>query len=210
VTENGSFDAANWQGRQANVISDIFDGALEELEIAGLRIRAGSSSPRKEQLTSAVKIAISPLRFDNNNAMDSLSLSLTATAANGPCRYVSALRASGEILDQSITRLVLKSPDIWQKHYLSVGLWIGDGEHTARLTDIEQIRKRESLNICLSGVTLHSSSRNNVQAGLMFMAVIYRSVLDEVSDASKMGRLSALVLSQLSGQGASYERLFRP
>jgi len=191
-------------------LGDIFDRAVEELDSAGVRLLTGSSPPRQENLSSVAQITLTPIRFGNNSANASFALSVSATATNGPGRYVVTLRSSGREPHQALIRLTSKNSDVWRANYIEVGLWIYDAEHIEHLNSIQQIENNESATIAISGVVLHSSSGYAVRAGLMSMAVIYRSLLDELSDASKMAKLSNNVLRQLGGQRPSYDRAFRP
>lgn len=205
-----SFDAQAWQSRQSIALRDIFDRAVEQLDVAGVRLLTGSLPPTHENLSSIAQIKLIPIRYRKSVATFApLALSLSATATNGPGRYIVALRTSGEESHQAFNRLTDKNLDIWRANYLAVGLWIYDSEHMELLNSIEQIRIQKSA-MTISGVFLHSSSRYAVQAGLMSMAVLYRSLLDKLSEVSKMARLSTCVLQQLDGQRPSYERIFRP
>ncbi|HLZ51311.1 MAG TPA: hypothetical protein VKP61_11185 [Candidatus Acidoferrum sp.] len=205
-----TFDAQAWQDRQMIALDDIFDKAVDELDAAGVRLLTGSLPPRQENLPSVAQITIIPVRYANSNDNASFALSLSATATNGPGRYIVTLRTSGEEPHQALKRLTDKNSDVWCANYLGVGLWIHDGEHMEHLNRIEQIKTRKGATIAISGVILHSSSGYVVRAGLMSIAVVYRSLLDELSDASKMAKLSNCVLQQLDGQRPSYDRVFRP
>jgi hypothetical protein len=191
-------------------LGDIFDRAVEELDAAGVRLLTGSLPPGQENLPSVAQITLIPVRYGKSSANASFALSLSATAANGPGRYIVTLQMSGEEPMQALNRLMDNNSDVWRANYLGVGLWIHDGEHMEHLNSIEQIRTHKSATIAISGVILHSSSGYAVQAGLMSMAVIYRSLLDELSGASKLTKLSRCVLQRLDGQSPSYDRVFRP
>jgi|SRR5579863_1400093 len=205
-----AFDAQSWQRHQMIALGEIFENAAEELEAAGVRLLMGSLPAVHEDSTSIAQITLRPTRFSKDSALGSVALRLSATATNGPGRYIIAVTASGAIPNQAIDRLLDKNSVIWQNNYISVGLWIHDGERTDRLSDLEQLTMRTSSDITISGVILHTSSRQAIQVGLMSMAVLYRSLLDEISEASQMAKLANRVLNRLDGQRPAYERVFRP
>ena len=205
-----TFDAKARQCRQTITLEDIFERAVEALDAAGVRLLIGSLPPGQENLPSIAQITLIPIRYMSNSGNTSFALGLSATATNGPGRYVVTLRISGEEPRQALNRLIDKNSDVWRSNYLGVGIWIDDGEHIEHLNSVEQIKVHKSGATVLSGVILHSSPSYSVQAGLMSMAVIYRSLLDELSDASKMAKLSNCVLQRLGGQRPSYDRIFRP
>jgi hypothetical protein len=199
-----------WQSQQMSALDVIFDSAVDELNLAGVRILTGSLPPVRENLPSVAQIALTPIRYGLDITKGSLTLTLRATATNGPGRYIVALQISGEEPNQALARLMDKNPDVWRTHYLDVGLWVRDGEDTEHLNILNQLRNRKSTSVSISGVMLHSSSGYTVQAALMSIGVLYRSVLDELSNASKMARLSTCVLLQLNGRRPNYDRIFRP
>lgn len=204
-----SFDVQAWQRRQMSVLEIIFDKAVEELGVAGTRLLSGSSPAVSESLSSVAQITLSPLRYGRGSDNGFLALVLGATTSNGPGRYVVSLRISGDEPTEALTRLIDRHPDIWRANYLNVGLWLRGDEGDEHLNMIEQLINRKSRNVTISGVILHSSSGQAVQAALMSIAVLYRSVLDELSDASKMARLSACLGQRLNSR-PNYDRLFRP
>ena len=191
------------------VLSDIFERAVEELQIAGLRLLIGSMPPLHEHLHSGPQISLVPARFANA-ATAPLALRISATAENGPCRFIVNLGISGEDACCAVERLIENHPEIWSANYLGIGLWISWNRQIVHLNDLEQLRADRGVARNITGVLLHCSTGRAVQAGLMWMSVIYRSVLDELSDSSRMPRLSTLVLEQLDHQRPRFDKTFRP
>lgn len=203
-------DSERWLRQQSGVIHELFEKAATELQGAGVRLLLGSAPPTSEDLDCGKRIALRPLRFTGIKNNESLSLSLMATIRRGPPRYVVVLGVSGELTYQAVQKLVLKHEDIWDKTYLRTGLWIGEGANTNLLRNVSQIRESTCDKLCITGVFLHSDMSRTIQQGVMVMGVLYRSILDELSDAGKMGRLYAQMNNCLEHATPRFQRIIRP
>lgn len=208
------FDSAvegeRWLRYQGNVIGEILERAAGELDAVGIRLLAGSADPMLEDLDGARRISLLPLRFSQPKSEDSLSLRLTATTKGGPPRYLVALQVSGPLACGSLRRLAIEFTDIWEKAYLSTGLWIGEGRCAQRLTQVSQITHSLESSYLITGPFLPSDPSRTIQHGLMTMGVLYRSVLDEIAGAVKLRRLHAQLSSLLGNRPLIFQRLIRP
>jgi hypothetical protein len=203
-------DLERWLRQQSGVIHELFEKAGTELQGAGVRLLLGSAPPTPEDLDYAKRITLLPLRFASLKSDESLSLSLMATIRKGPPRYVVVLEVSGESTCQAVRKLVLKHEDIWDKTYLKTGLWIGEGANISLLRNVSQIKESTCDKLCITGVFLHSDMSRTIQQGVMVMGVLYRSILDELSDAGKMARLCAQLSNCLENATPRFQRIIRP
>lgn len=208
ITE-GHLDTKLWLSRQSSILPDIFERAATELEANGVRLRTGSFSPKIEECDCVKRIAISPLRFSRREEF--LSLSLAASTRGGPPRYVVLLEVSGTPTIQALYNLVSAYSDVWSKGYVMSGLWLGDGTDWELLNRLDQLVPQAcNPKIAIASTFLHSAMPRTIQDGLMLVAVLYRSVLDELSSAAKMGRLYSQFTNSLHGRKPSFQRLIRP
>jgi len=204
------FDGDTWLRQQSGIIRDIFERAATELQASGIRLVAGSVSPMLEDLDYAKRISLLPLRFSSSDGEESLSLSVLATTRRGPPRYAVVLEVSGVSPFQALQRLVIEHADIWDKAYLRTGLWIGEGANVKLLNDLSQITQSTGSKLSITGVFLHSDLGLTIQQGVMTMGLLYRSILDELSGAGKMGRLYAQLNNSLDHCTSRFQRMIRP
>ena len=99
---------------------------------------------------------------------------------------------------------------IYEKVYLKTGLWIGEGANATLLNHLSQITQNENSKLRITGVFLHSDLSLTIQRGVMTIGLLYRSILDELSGASKMSRLYAQLNNSLDNCTASFQRIVRP
>jgi hypothetical protein len=203
-------DAERWLRQQNGVVHDLFDRAATELQNSGIRLLLGSTPPILEELDSGKRITIRPLRFASSNGNESLSLSLLATIRGGAPRYVVVLEVSGPLTCQALQKLASEYEDVWDKAYLRTGLWIGEDANTRRLSEVSQIRESTGEKLCITGVFLHSDLSRTIQQGVMVMGMLYRSVLDELSNAGKMRRLYAQLSNCLDNVTPRFQRMIQP
>lgn len=204
------FDAERWLGQQSGFIQDLFETAAEELQASGIRLLAGSVPPSSENLDYSKSIKLVPLRFSGSNATESLSLTLLATNRRGPPRYAVVLEVSGTLTIQALRKLAMEHADIWERAYLKTGLWIGEGANTELLNHLSQVTQSIGAKLSITGMFLHSDLSRTIQQGVMVLGVLYRSVLDELSEVSRMGRLYAQLNSHLDNYTPRFERILRP
>jgi hypothetical protein len=205
-----ALDTEHWLRQQRGVIRDVFERAAEELQGSGIRLLAGSVPPSSEDLDHAKSIKLVPLRFSDSNDGESLSLSLLATARRGPPRYAVALKVSGALTFQALRKLATEHSDIWRRAYLRNGLWIGEGENAELLSDLSQITQSKGAGLSIAGVFLHSDLSRTIEQGVMLLGLLYRSMLDELSGASKMGKLYAQLTNRLDNYVPRFQRMARP
>ena len=203
-------DAERWLRQQSGVIHELFERAAEELLESGIRLFVGSVPPRSEDLECGKSIKLVPLRFSGSNDSESLSLSLLATTKRGPPRYAIVLEASCALTIQALRKLAMDHPDIWHRAYLRSGLWIGEGENTQLLSDLSQVTQGTGAKLRFTGVFLHSDLSHSIQQGLMVLGVLYRSILDELSEAGKMERLYSQLSNRLGKYQPTFQRIVRP
>lgn len=206
---DGSFDIRLWLGRQSALVIDLFERAATELEASGIRLLAGSIPPKFEECDCSKKIGISPLRFSTGEEF--LSLSLEASTRGGAPRYVVRLEIRGALVSQSLFNLVNGYPDVWTRAYLMSGLWIGDGTNWNLLNHFDQLSVLPSYTtVSIGGAFLHSDMPRTIQEGVMVVGVLYRSVLDELSNAGKMSRLYTQLSNILGERMPIFRRLLSP
>jgi hypothetical protein len=203
-------DAESWLRQQNSVIQDLFDRATTELQGSGIRILLGSTHPTLTDMDYGKRVTIQPIRFTDSNGSDSLSLSLSATIKGGPPRYVVVLEATGSLTCQALEKLSLEHEDVWNKLYLRTGLWIGEPPNTRLLSDVSQIRGRNGDRIRIAGAFLHSDLGRTVEQGVMVIGVLYRGILDQLSDAGKMRRLYAQLHRCLDHTAPRFQRIIHP
>lgn len=196
--------------QQDALIPEIFDGAAAELQASGSRLLLGSRAPTWDDVGSAKRLTIVPLRFALSDSNDLLSLSLTATVRGGLPRYVVSLEVSGQLPTGALQKIALDYPDVWAAAYLQTGLWIEGHAKTVPLNDISQIVERKSERFVIAGVFLHSDFSGTVKQGLMVMGVLYRSVLDELSDSGRMRTLYTQLMTKQNGVRPRFQRILRP
>jgi hypothetical protein len=205
-----TLDTDRWLRQQSGVIHDVFERAAEELQSSGIRLLVGSVQPALEDMDQCKSITIVPLRFSGSNDDEALSLSLLATTRRGPPRYMVVLAVSGILTVRALRNLATEHADIWKKAYLKNGLWISDGENTHALCDLSQIIQNAGTSLRITGVFLHSDLSRTIQQGVMVIGILYRSILDELSEAGKMGRLYAQLSNSLDNSIPRFQRIVRP
>jgi hypothetical protein len=191
-------------------VPEIFDRAAAELQAVGIRLLLGSGSPVWEDLASVKRLTVVPLRFASSNGNESLSLTLAATIQGGPPRYVVTLEVLGPLTCHAVQKLALECQDVWNGAYLRAGLWIGEGVNTRALNDISQIVGGKLERVTIAGVFLHSDFSRTVQQGLMVIAVLYRSILDHLSEAAKMRKLFNQLAHDKANVTPRFQRIIRP
>jgi len=205
-----TLDTERWLRQQSGVIHDLFERATEELQSGGIRLLIGSVQPVLEDQEECKSIKIIPLRFSGSNDNDALSLSLVATIRRGPPRYMVVLGVSGILVIQALRELATEHTDIWETTYVRNGLWISDGENTHALSALSQIMQSASTSLRITGVFLHSDLNRTIRHGVMVMGILYRSILDELSEASKMARLYTQLSNCLDNSIPRFQRIVRP
>jgi hypothetical protein len=203
-------DTKVWLSNQNSVIGDLFTRATEELQAIGVRVLTGSHAPSFEVYDKFIRIQLRPLRFSSECNDDALSLSMSASAQGGPPRYVIALEAHGEAVAGALRRLSACNQEYWQKFYVRRGLWLDSPQGTYPLNDLSKLSGSNCKRITLSGVFLHSDLTKTIQAGLYVMGLLYRSVLDELSGASKFRNLTAQLEDSLGGNHPLFQHGIRP
>jgi hypothetical protein len=204
------FDAERWLRQQGSRVHDLFETAAKESRDNGIQLLLGSSPPTLEELECSRQITILPLRFLTSSGKVSLSLSLLATIEGGPSRYAVIVDAIGQLPVQALRKLILEHEEIWEKAYLRTGLWIGKGANTRLLNNASQIIESDGDGICITGVFLHSDLSRTIQQGVMVLGLLYRSILDELSDAGKMRRLYAQLTKSLDSGKPRFQRIIHP
>lgn len=203
-------NSERWLRQQSSIIPDLFEKAAVELEASGIRLLAGSVPPMVEECDSTKRVGISPLRFSNSNTEELLSLSLLASMRGGPPRYIVSVRIRGELTREAFHKLASGYAAVWSQGYLAIGLWIGDGADWKLLNHLHQLSLTGNAEFSISGTFLHSDMTRSIQDGLLLMAVLYRSMLDELAGAGKMNRLYAQLSNSLEGRKPTFQRIIRP
>ena len=163
-----------------------------------------------EECDSTKRVGISPLRFSNSNTEELLSFSLLASMRGGPPRYIVSVRIRGELTREAFHKLASGYAAVWSQGYLAIGLWIGDGADWKLLNHLHQLSLTGNAEFSISGTFLHSDMTRSIQDGLLLMAVLYRSMLDELAGAGKMNRLYAQLSNSLEGRKPTFQRIIRP
>jgi len=200
-----------WLRFQSSVLEDLFQKAAVELEASGIRLLTGSGPFKFGKSDGVRSVGISPSRFSGPNTEELLSLYLSASTRGGPPRYVVSLEIEGALTGQAFRKLVAEYACVWTQAYLTIGLWVDGGSDWKLLNHLNQLSLgAANLRVTIGGTFLHSEMPRTIQQGLMLIGVLYRSVLDELSSAGKMGRLYAQLSNGLDGQRPTFQRLIRP
>lgn len=207
---DGTLDLERWLRQQRGEIHDIFERAAEELQSSGIRLLIGSMPPVLEDQDGCTSIKIAPLRFGDSNRNEALSLSLAATTRRGPPRYLVVLEVSGVLVIQALQKLATEHQDIWEKTYLKNGFWMSDSSNALALNTLSQITQSGSSGYHITVVFLHSDMSQTIRLGVMVMGILYRSILDEIAEASKMGRLFTQLINSLGNNIPRFQRNARP
>lgn len=203
-------DTGRWLREQGSVINDLFTRATEELHAAGIRILTGSNAPIFNDSNNETRIRLTPLRFSNKDSDAALALNVSASVHGGPPRYIIMQEIYGPTAIEALCRLSSCNPDSWRKFYAGHGLWLADTQGTHLLNDSSKIKETTGSWLTLSAVFLHSDLGRTIQAGIMVMGVLYRSLLDELSGASKFRNLTAQLDERLGGQDPRFQHGIRP
>jgi hypothetical protein len=209
IADNVS-NADRWLRQQSSIIPDLFEKAAVELEASGIRLLAGSVPPIVEECDNTKRVGISPLRFSKSNTEEFLSLSLLASIRGGPLRYTVSLRIRGDLTREAFQKLANEYAAVWSQAYLTIGLWIGGGGDWELLNHLDQLSLTGNAELNISGTFLHSDMTRRIQDGLLLMAVLYRSMLDELAGAGKMSRLYAQLSNRIEGRKPTFQRIIRP
>jgi hypothetical protein len=203
-------DSERWLRQQSGVVSDLFERAATELQENGIRLLTGSALTAMQESDSSKKITLVPLRFAGSNGNESLSLSLLAAIRMGPAHYAVVLEVSGPLTYRALQTLAIEHADIWERMYLKVGLWIGEGTRVKLLNDLSQLTQSAESRLTIAGTFLHSDLGRTIQQGVMTMGLLYRSILDTLAGASKMGRLYVQLNHCLDNHVTTFQRIIRP
>ena len=203
-------DKEHWLLEQKSIVTDLFTQATGELQSAGIRILTGSCPPVLDATSDSPRIYLTPLRYSNPDNGPALELNLAATTRGGPARYTITLQIHGPQGIEALRNLSRNNPDWWQKLYVGRGLWLNDGKETQILNDLSKITNYASDKLQLTAVLLHSEWNRAIQRGIKVMGLLYRSVLDELSGASKLSNLATLLMDLLDGHPPQFERYIRP
>jgi len=180
------------------------------LHAAGIRILTGSNAPIFDDSDVETSVQLTPIRFSDKDRDAALALNFSASVRGGPPRYIITQEIHGLIAIEALHRLSSRDADVWHKFYAGHGLWLADARGTYILKDPPKINETTGKELILSGVFLHSDLSRTIQAGLMVMCVLYRSLLDELSDASKFRNLTAQLDECLGGQDPRFQHTVRP
>lgn len=154
----------------------------------GVRVLTGSEFAEQDSFEGTPSPRLVPTRFADDKDYP-LALSMTACIKTGPPRYEIGLRVSGHLTTAALGRLAKADLGVWQRFFLTSGLWIGDADDILPFIDVCQILDRINGTLDFRGVFLHSDLARSLQQGIMVLATLYRSVLDEVNDVCTFGPL---------------------
>jgi hypothetical protein len=203
-------DSERWLRQQSGVISDLFERAATELQENGIRLLTGSALTAMQESDCIRKITLVPLRFAASNGNESLSLSFLAAIRTGPPHYAVVLEVSGPLTYRALETLAVEHADIWETAYLKVGLWIDQGTGAKLLNDLSQLTLSEGPRLTIAGAFLHSDFGRTIQQGVMTMGLLYRSILDVLAGAGKMGKLYVQLNRCLNNRAITFQRIIRP
>jgi hypothetical protein len=202
--------AKRWLIAQTNVIREHFERSFEELDSAGIRLKTGSSVHISDETSDIRKIWLTPSRFLGQKDDNALILSLIATAERGPRRFELALEVSGSKPLGALLCLSGSGEKVWQRICFQNGLWIRRNGNTAPLRNLQQLTEDRDVDLIIAAAFLDSESPNTVVEGIMLLGTVYRCILDELCDASRMPKLCNALVNRLGGRVPTFPKVIRP
>lgn len=210
MTSSTPTNSERWLAGQGCVVVGVFEEALDEMQTKGFRIRAGSTEPNLEESHHHRRVSITPSRFSHVRGRELLCLLLEATTTHSTAHYVVGVEASGDFVLDAVRRLALGSPDVWETAFLKAGLWITLSGQSQPLTQRSQIKDETGCKVQIAAAFPPSQARRTLKQGVMILGLLYRSVLDELSESGRMRSLVSRLRLDLGGYMPRFQRVLPP
>ncbi len=210
MTPSPAPNAERWLWEQKSIITELFESAADELESAGVRLRAGSSPPVLEDMLDGRRIRLTPTRLSQLPDGGAFALTLLATVKGGPHRYEIILEISGAQPLEALKHLGEAHAEVWQRVYLRNGLWLVQGGNIDSLNEIQQLMPNQDPNLAIVAAFLHSELPRTIIEGAMLLGTLYRCIFDELCGVTRMTKLCNLLANKLGGRIPRLHRDVRP